>query len=554
MTPSPVRVEAIDLRATFPWLRIFRSFRMAIDPPKLGLALLLVVLLFVLGKVMDAAWGERVFPDELPAYSRLTVREFASWREVQRSEARRQEVRRQLASHLRAAGVREGVDELADNLRFSAATAAIRASYKRQMLELIGQSDKSDAERQRRLRDRLRDQQQESQQRVEAVRALRSRGVFDASLELVVGAIEDMLDAATDLNFGLSELKRPASPMDPTSATVVGSLRRLLVTFPGWLWQTHASYMIVYGLATVGIAALLGGAIARLAAVQATRGRSDSHLQALRFAKVYWVWFILTPLIPLGLVLALGLVMALGGLATFNVPALDILGSLVFFLAILAGLLVALTLIGLAGASGLLFPAIAVEGSDAFDALSRSGSYLIGRPWHWAFFNFLAMVYGGITYFFVGAVVFLALKVTHGFVGAWVVREPVPLLNAFEAVMPAPRVGDLTYAPDLSQLPWSLKAAAVVVSVWVNLFIALLAAYAISYFFCSQTWVYLLLRRAADGTEFEELFDKPLEEPPTDAAPTEASPPQTSPPDTASTPAQPPAPPSPMNAAESPQD
>ena len=41
-----------------------------------------------------------------------------------------------------------------------------------------------------------------------------------------------------------------------------------------------------------------------------------------------------------------------------------------------------LILLGLTGGFNLMYPTIAVEGSDSFDAISRSFSYVYARPAH----------------------------------------------------------------------------------------------------------------------------------------------------------------------------
>ena len=60
---------------------------------------------------------------------------------------------------------------------------------------------------------------------------------------------------------------------------------------------------------------------------------------------------------------------------------------------------------------------MAIEGPDAFDAVSRSYSYVFNRPWRWLFYNVVAIVYGAITYLFLGTLVFLTLWMTHRFIG-----------------------------------------------------------------------------------------------------------------------------------------
>ena len=56
--------------------------------------------------------------------------------------------------------------------------------------------------------------------------------------------------------------------------------------------------------------------------------------------------------------------------------------GILFFLALIGGAwLIAFLLVGLGGGWALMYPTIAVEGSDSFDAISRSFSYVFARPW-----------------------------------------------------------------------------------------------------------------------------------------------------------------------------
>jgi hypothetical protein len=45
--------------------------------------------------------------------------------------------------------------------------------------------------------------------------------------------------------------------------------------------------------------------------------------------------------------------------------------------------------------------------------------------------------------------------------------------------------------------------------VWIKLLIAVLPAFAVSYYFNAQTWVYLLLRRSADLVDFDDVYIEP---------------------------------------------
>ena len=91
-----------------------------------------------------------------------------------------------------------------------------------------------------------------------------------------------------------------------------------------------------------------------------------------------------------------------------------------------------------------------------------------------------------------------------------VIRD-VAGVNRFDLILAAPELGVLT--PDLggADLTISGKISAGLVWLWVTLFRALLPAYAISFFITANTWIYLLLRRAADGNELDDVYLGPSE-------------------------------------------
>ena len=60
-----------------------------------------------------------------------------------------------------------------------------------------------------------------------------------------------------------------------------------------------------------------------------------------------------------------------------------------------------LVALGTAGGFNLMYPTIAVEGSDSFDAISRSFSYIYARPWRMIWYTMVAIVYGALTFLFV---------------------------------------------------------------------------------------------------------------------------------------------------------
>ena len=182
--------------------------------------------------------------------------------------------------------------------------------------------------------------------------------------------------------------------------SVTQGMLNFLVYGPSWAISQHPVFFSIYGLFFLAIWSIFGGAIARIAAVHVARDEKISIRQALRFSTSKFLSFLSAPVIPMLIVLIVGLIVAVGGFLT-NIPFIGpILVGALFFLALAAGFVMTLVLLGLIGGFNLMYPTIAVEGSDSFDAISRSFSYLYARPWRLAFYTLVAVVYGGLTYAF----------------------------------------------------------------------------------------------------------------------------------------------------------
>lgn len=424
-----VHVDQADWPALLPFVRLFHGFRMAIHPAKLGLALMLVVLIYLGGLGMDFIWGQPVQPGEVEQYLHTSIEDYQRWLSV-RSES-----------------------------------------------------------------------------------TPRNTGVFETVLNVETRAFKHLIASATQLNFGLTGF---LSGRGFSTGGVLGALSVMVLGVPGWLYRTHPGFLALFLTFVFLLTALLGGAIARLAALQATRDLRPSAFTALRFTAQRYPWFVLAPVIPLAIAVGFGLVLALAGLILFNVPGLDVVGALLFGLMLLVGFVMALILVGVLIAAPLLLPAMAVEGTDAFDVISRGFNYIIGRPWHYLFYNTVYVVYGALTYLFVGMIVFVTLWCTHAAVGLWTfatVGEQGEAVTRFEAILPGPQLGELVHTVNWDAVGGTSAVAAWIVLVWVKLLIALLPAFAVSFFFCEQTWIYLLLRRSIDGAELDEVYLEADDEP-----------------------------------------
>src|SRR3954452_15321363 len=70
MADEPQVIRGIDWKATFPFVSLFRGFRVAIHPSKLILALVALMLIYFGGKLLDSIWPAdyRAVPGELRLY------------------------------------------------------------------------------------------------------------------------------------------------------------------------------------------------------------------------------------------------------------------------------------------------------------------------------------------------------------------------------------------------------------------------------------------------------------------------------------------------------
>ncbi|HLL88176.1 MAG TPA: hypothetical protein VK324_02625 [Tepidisphaeraceae bacterium] len=332
--------------------------------------------------------------------------------------------------------------------------------------------------------------------------------------------------------------------------SVLGSVLAFLVVGPWWLIGTHPVFAALFGIWFFLLWSVFGGAIARIAAVHVARDEKISVRQALRFSTGKVLSFFFAPVIPLLIVLALGALLALGGLLLYVPVVGPIAVGALLVLGLAVGFVITLVVLGTIGGFNLMYPTVAVEGSDSFDAISRSFSYVFAKPWRMLWYTLVALVYGAITYLFVRLFVWLVLLLTHQFVGWWLgpttqphayfdgvtVQRDDRLINApVPGAPPAsiwPRPGPSPLAPlpydvQYERLAWSEKIAAGLISFWTYLTMSVLGAYAISYYFSANTLIYALLRREVDATDLDDVYVEQADEEfaePAPAAPSPAGP------------------------------
>ncbi|HUS48401.1 MAG TPA: hypothetical protein VNA25_20015 [Phycisphaerae bacterium] len=328
------------------------------------------------------------------------------------------------------------------------------------------------------------------------------------------------------LQAGNADLFQAAEPAEGP-----GVLLCVLMAYRGgvWLIQTHWVYAIVYLVIAMAICAVFGGAVNRIAALHFAREEKISVGQALKFSLGKFFSFFTAPLIPIAIILVLGLLLLAGGLI-INIPVIgEIIAGVLFFLALLLGLGIAFLLVGVVGGAGLMYPTIAVEGSDSFDAISRSYSYVFAKPWRAIFYGLVALVYGVITYLFVRLFAFLALLCTHYFVkwGVFVGGGSLsPQADKLDVIWTAPTYDRLFGPFSWDAMGGGESIGAFLIGIWVFIVAAVVAGYLLSYAASATTVIYYLLRRKVDATDLDDVYVEEAPEPaePTTEAPAEPAP------------------------------
>jgi hypothetical protein len=310
----------------------------------------------------------------------------------------------------------------------------------------------------------------------------------------------------------------------------------------GWT-RTYCFFVFLWTVLTWSV---FGGAITRIAAVQFARGEKIGLTEALRFTYKRLFSYLTPPLFPLGFVFVLVIFAVLFGLVGMIPVFGDIVVSGFFWIIpLVLGLVMAVFLVGLTVGWPLMAPTISAEGTDAWEAVSRSFSYIFQKPGHYLWYCLVSVVYGAAVVFLIG---FLGSFMVY--LSKWGVaqtpfieranREPSylfiyaptsyhwrALLLQGAKVNDAPvvengRINKEVYNrylgldedfnkkyPEVAQrdtLSWWNKAGAVLVALWLGLVFLLLLGFGYSFYFTSATIIYFLMRRQVDAAELDEVY------------------------------------------------
>jgi len=256
------------------------------------------------------------------------------------------------------------------------------------------------------------------------------------------------------------------------------------------------------GIVLLFIWSFFGGAIARIAALDFARDERPQIGQATAFCAGKFGSFFWSPIVPLIFVAVLVLCNVLLGVVGRIPAAGPIIMGLFYWLAALSSFLIALLLIGTFFGSIFLWPTIAMEGTDAFDAISRAFNYLYARPWKTIWCVLVAGVYGLAVLIFVIAFAGLMMNIAEQTVALGMGHRFMRIGEFLQTSIP----------PQGSSVPevWATMWMKVVRFTVFGLVLGFWASYKIS----AMTIIYSVLRRDVDGTDMNEVFLPEPEETP----------------------------------------
>ena len=540
-------LENVKFSSIFEFSALFRAFRMAIQPACMITALLAILVVYGAGRAFDVLWSYQVMPGEITAFHSPIPGYYDDL--LKQNRAGRTQAIMDLLQHVEPKLSLAQTDALAENP--GAAYQRIKVMYERSFAHAVdaasqaavGRAIKNQARRQATLKllNRMRN-----------LKSMVGRGVFSALMRYEIREygllvkntaallrLAPMPGANGDSDQAIVQVGTGILPADRhglwENNSIIGCLANMFITGPTWLitgaapvraiGATHGMglflrrlFYLLSVLLLVSVSlmatALAGAMICRQTALEFS-GNRPTFSANIAFTVSHLGSFVKAPLLPFITILGTGLVLTILSL----VGAIPFLGEIfigaIFIVFLILGFIIMLMVLGVLGGLNLIYPTLAVEGSDSFDAISRSFSYVYARPWRMLFYTLLLLVYGATTYLFLTFAMYVLLAGVHIFVGWGMTLFGV--LHGWntgggklDAMWPPPRFGELIAPINWWAMNWSETIGAMFLYFWLFLTVTLLGAYVISYYFAGNTILYLLLRRSVDGQGLNEIYpDQP---------------------------------------------
>ncbi|MEM7228675.1 MAG: hypothetical protein AAF432_07665 [Planctomycetota bacterium] len=456
-------VDGVDFGQLFRFPMIFRAVTASMQVPRLLIGLAMVIILLLGGRAWDAATDNTIAPGQLAGVGSTSVDPESTLREA-----------------IRLFVPQEDWPERAPERWPDDATAWI-APIER------GYANASRDWSTRLSADEIAARELAYEQMMVDLRAAKRMGPYQASAAHISASLGTMTRGAFVLNV----------------SQTVGGVRDLFINLPVNLWRASPTFVIFYGLFFLIVCSVGGGALSRMSACQNAQQERLRIRDALGFVRDSSNALVSAPLLPL-----ITVAIAAAGLFGLGIlmiaPGLNVIGSVLYGVALLLGCLLAFLLVGYAIGLPLLIPAVACENCSAGDAMQRAYAYVIQRPVHLALYYATALVGLAVGFAVVSVFASLTLNLTASIYGA-VAGSESPM-----SVVGGVGLFDLRTTGGVEQTGWTNVTAASVLGFWQRLIVLLVGAYVMSYLFSASTIAYLLVRRASDGQDVDEIWQAGL--------------------------------------------
>ncbi len=303
--------------------------------------------------------------------------------------------------------------------------------------------------------------------------------------DVPAGPYAELMLVGDRLSLIVSRIYEAIVALDATAlARAVGYAA---VTIRDTVMQSPIISLLV-GIPLIAVLALAGGAIARSAAIEFAQGRFASRDDTLGFTLRRARQFVGAVILPIIFSALVFLLIAVGGLL-LSVPVLDVAGAILYAAALVLGVIAAIVLMLHVLALPIIVPALAVESTDAFDAIQRSYAYVVGRPLRYLLYAAILILLGVLS-----AAVFALVAHTSISMTDWA-ADFFSNDAAHRAL-----TGD-------GEMGATKSVAHAIINIWRTVIELLTAGYIISLFFTSATLLYLVVRRVCDGQDITEIWE-----------------------------------------------
>lgn len=264
---------------------------------------------------------------------------------------------------------------------------------------------------------------------------------------------------------------------------------------PQHLWRAGYHWFIsLYGFLLVYVLCIGGGAIVRMQVCWHATSERVQVAEAFCFSQSRWRELLCAVCGPAMVVAVLAIVLVLMGLVLMNIPWLNIVGGLLYGVALVLGFGLAIIAVGYTACFPMLIPAVVVEKDNGSEAIQRVFYYVFSRAIRYIGYVFVLLVSLILGYVFVRLITTLTLDLTANLVGIGTFNDSMHGAGALR-VETVPVVG----------LAWYESFAGYLIQLWETILRDLMIGWVLSAFFSGSTMLYLLMRKTCDSQGMKNI-------------------------------------------------